>query len=171
VLKPTFFREEKGRLFPFPVLLDSHPLGYESFFMENSTMSGPREVKRRGQPRLETTIPIHFNLSPDYHCVPTIRKLGVGGTVCNISLEGFQIEAEMDRLDVCQIFPEEMEDDSPFELEVVFRDSRGKRLLIRGSVRWYELSEQENDIRHFKAGLYLKDTESRAMLKKVKLGG
>jgi hypothetical protein len=134
-------------------------------------MSGPRQEERRRQPRFETTIPIHFNLNPDYHYVPIIRKLGVGGTVCNISREGFRIDAGMDLLDVCQIFAEEIEDDLPFELEVVFWDSRGTRLLVSGSVRWYAVSERENDIRHFKAGLYLRDAESRGTLKKMKLRG
>ena len=53
-----------------------------------------------------------------------------------------------------------MEEDSPFELEVVFWSSRGTRFLIRGSVRWYRLSEPDGNARHFQAGLCLKDNES-----------
>ena len=123
-------------------------------------MSGPREGKRRGQPRLETTIPIHFNLNPDYHQVPTIRKLGVGGTVCNISFEGLLIVSHLDLLDLCQIFPEALENDSAFELELFLTGPRETRELIRGAVRWYSVSELDGDTRHFRAGLHLKDVES-----------
>ena len=134
-------------------------------------MSRAAGKENRKYPRFETASTIHFNLNPDYHYVPQIRKLGVGGYLRNVSLEGIEIDTQMDLQDLCQIFAEAIEEGSPFELEVVFRDSRGRRLLIRGSVKWYQVSEAENDIRDFKAGLYLKDTESRALLKKVKLGG
>ena len=42
-------------------------------------MDETTEENRRRHSRFETTIPIHFNLNPDYHHVPQIRKLGVGG--------------------------------------------------------------------------------------------
>ena len=73
----------------------------------------------------------------------------------------------MDVLDVCQVFPEEMGEDSPFELEVVLWGSRGTRLLIRGQVRWYRLSEPDGDIRHLQAGLYLNDQESVSIAKRI----
>lgn len=118
------------------------------------------KAESREDPRFETAIPIRFNLNPDHHFVFGIRNLGVGGTIRNISLRGLGIDSRMDVLDVCQVFPEEMEEDSPFELEVVLWDSRGARLLIRGQVRWYRLNEPDGDIRHFQAGLYLNDQES-----------
>jgi hypothetical protein len=118
--------------------------------------------ENRKHHRFEATIPIRFNLNPDYHFVPGIRRLGVGGTIRNISLQGVGIDSWMDLLDVCQVFPEELEDDSPFELEVVLSDSRGTRLLIKGAVSWHRLSEPESDIRHFQAGLHLRDDESCA---------
>ena len=118
------------------------------------------KAESRKDPRFETAIPIRFNLNPDHHFVPIIRKLGVGATIRNISLRGLGIDSRMDLLDVCQVFYEEMEEDSPFELEVLFWTSRGARLLIKGSVRWYRLSEPDGDIRHFQAGLHLKDGES-----------
>ena len=77
------------------------------------------------------------------------------------------IRSRLDLLDACQIFPEATEEDSPFELEVVVPDFRGKRLLITGAVRWYQMSEPEGSIRHFQAGLHLKDAESRAATRSI----
>jgi hypothetical protein len=125
------------------------------------------EGERRAYSRFETSIPIHFNLNPDYHYVPTVRKLGVGGTARDISPEGLRVGVRMDQLDLFQIFPEEMEDDSPFELEVFLLDLKERRELIKGAVRWYRLSEPENDIWHFEAGLYLKDDASRALARGI----
>ena len=130
-------------------------------------MSSSGGGENRKYPRFETTLPIHFNLNPDYHYVPAIKKLGVGGTILNASLEGLGIGAQMGLQDVFQIFAEDIEKDSPFELEVVFWDSKGRRFVIRGSVKWYQVSEAENDIRHFRAGLHLRDDESRAATKKI----
>jgi hypothetical protein len=115
----------------------------------------------RKHPRHATAFPIHSNLNRDFHHVPAIRKMGVAGTIRNVSLQGLGIDSQMDLLDVCQIFPEAIEDGSPFELEIQFWDSRGRRVLLRGSVRWHRVWEPENNIRHFEAGLQLKDDESR----------
>jgi len=124
-------------------------------------------VENRKHPRFETTLSIRFNLNPDHHFVPGIRKMGVGGTVRNVSPEGLSIDSRLDLLDVCQIFPEAIEDDSVFELEVEVTDFRKRKARIRGTVRWYRLSEPENNIRHFQAGLYLKDAESRAIARSI----
>jgi hypothetical protein len=126
------------------------------------TAKDPKENNRRKYPRFGINIPIRFNLNPQYHFVPEVRKMGVGGSVRNICREGLMIHSRMDLLDVCQIFYEAMEEDSPFELEVVVADFRGKRLLLRGSVRWYQLTDPDGGIRRFQAGLYLKDSESRS---------
>lgn len=124
--------------------------------------------EKRKHPRFGTTFPIRFNLNPDHHVVPGIRKMGVGGTVRNVSCEGLLINSRLDLLDVCQIFPEAMEDGAAFELEVVFTDPKEKRrVLIRGGVRWYHLSEPEGNIRQFQAGLYLRDLESQAIAKSI----
>ena len=128
------------------------------------------EAERRKHPRVETTLPIHFNLNPDYHYVPTIRKLGVAGTIRNMSREGLGLYSRMDLLDVCQIFTEAIEGDSIFALEVSFMDSKGEKALLKGEVRWYQVSESEGDIRQFQAGLHLKDVESQAVLKSMRLG-
>jgi hypothetical protein len=125
------------------------------------------ETENRKHRRIETTLPMHFNLNPDYHYVSAIRKLGVAGTVRNVSIEGLRIDARMDLLDTCQIFFEAMEEESPFELEIVCSGFREERLLIRGSVKWYRLSEPDGKIRHFRAGLYLKDAGSRAIAKGI----
>jgi len=125
----------------------------------------------RKHPRNANAFPIRFNLNPDYHHVPAIRRLGVGGTARNVSSKGLLIDSWMDLLDLCQIFSEAIEDGSPFELEVVLTNSRQRRLLIRASVRWYQLSESENGIRYLRAGLQLKDDESlpaaRALIESI----
>ena len=125
------------------------------------------QEERRKHRRFRIHIPVHFNLNPDYHYVPGIRKLGVGGAICNISHEGILIESQMDLQDVCQVFSEAIEEGSPFELEVTFRDVRGARALIRGLVKWYRLSEPEGEIRHFQAGLLLRDDESINIAKDI----
>jgi hypothetical protein len=127
----------------------------------------PTQDDRRKYPRIETVIPIQFNLNPDYHFVPAIRKRGVAGTTQNISLEGLLIGARMDMLDICQVFPEALDDDSPFELEVVLTDFRGRRERIMGTVKWYLISEAKGDIHHFQAGLYLRDAGSRAIARSL----
>jgi len=125
------------------------------------------KAENRKDPRFKTVIPIRFNLNPDYHFLFGIRKQGVGGTIRNISLRGLGIDSRMDVLDVCQMFPEEMEEDSPFELEVLFYNARGAKLLIRGEVRWYRLTEPDGGIRHFQVGLSLKDDESLGIAKGI----
>lgn len=130
-------------------------------------MNASMGVENRKYPRIETALSIRFNLNPDHHFVPGIRKMGVGGTVRNISFEGLLIDSRLDLLDVCQIFPEAMEDDSAFELEVVLTDSRERRVLVKGAVRWYRVGGPEKKIRQFQAGLYLKDAESRAVARSI----
>ncbi len=130
-------------------------------------MDPETQKDQRRHPRFNTKIPIRFNLNPDYHVVPAIRTIGVGGTARNISFEGILIYSRMDLLDLCQIFYEDTEDDSPLELEVFLTDPKDRMELIRGEVRWYRLSEPERDIRHFEAGIYLKDTDSKAVAKGV----
>jgi len=130
-------------------------------------MSRPRGEENRKYPRIETALPIHFNLNPDYLYVPSIRKLGVAGTVRNISFEGLGIDSRMDLLDVCQIFSEEMEGDSTFQLEVFLTDPMKGTRLMSGAVRWYRVSEPDRDIRRLEAGLHLKDAESRAFAKEL----
>ncbi len=124
-------------------------------------------VENRKYPRFKTRIPIRFNLNPNFHVVPTIRKMGVGGMLRNVSFEGLFIDSQLDLVDVCQIFPEDLEEGSPFELEVVFIDSREKRFVIRGTVRWYRVSKSEKNTRYLQAGLYLKDAESRAVARSI----
>jgi len=121
------------------------------------------EKEQRKNVRLETSLAMRFNLNPDYHFVPGIRKMGVGGTIRNISCEGICIVSDLDLLDVCQIFPEDIEDGANFELEVQLTDHRERRLLIRGRVKWYKIGEPERNVRRFQAGLYLKDGESRVI--------
>ena len=121
-------------------------------------MGFQRKAESRKDPRFETAIPIRFNLNPDYHSVPEIRRLGVGGTIRNISLRGLRIDSRMDVLDVCQVFPEEMEEDSPFELEVMLWDSRRARLLIRGQVSWYRLNELDGDHQYLQRELFYRHT-------------
>ena len=109
------------------------------------------------------SLAMRFNLNPDHHFVPEIRRMGVGGTIRNISCEGIRIDSELDLLDVCQIFPEAIEDGATFQLEVQLTDYRERRLLIRGAVKWYQIGEPERNIRHFRAGLCLRDAQSQAI--------
>jgi len=125
-------------------------------------MGKAKAEDQRKSPRFGMALPIHFNLNPDYHYVPSIKRFGVGGTLRDVSLEGIRIDSQMDLEDVCQIFSEAMEEGSPFELEVFFWDSRGRSAVLRGSVKWYEVSGPESDVRHFKAGLSVRGEESRS---------
>ena len=120
-------------------------------------------VEKRKHPRFQTALPIRFNLNPDHHVVPAIRKMGIGGTVRNISPEGLLIDSRLDLLDLCQIFPEALDDGSPFELELQLIDRKERRVLIPGTVRWYRLGEPERKTRQFQAGLCLIDPDSRGI--------
>ncbi len=126
-------------------------------------MSKPARAENRKHPRFKTRIPIRFNLNPDYHLVPEIKKIGVGGIAGNISREAVMIDSRMDLLDVCQIFHEAIEDDSALEIEVFITEPSGRMEVMRGSMRWCELSNPESNIRHFQAGLHLNEAESRAV--------
>jgi len=119
--------------------------------------------EQRKNPRFDMSLAMRFNLNPDHHFVPEIRKMGVGGTIRNISCEGIRIDSDLDLLDVCQIFPEAIDDGSTFELEIQLTDHRERRLLLRGEVKWYRVTEPERNIRHFQAGLCLRDAESRTI--------
>jgi hypothetical protein len=119
---------------------------------------------RRKHHRFEVAIPTRFNLNPDHHFVPGIRKMGVGGTVHNVSPEGLRIDSRLDLLDLIQIFPEARDDDATFELEATLPTAKEERTLIRGTVIWYRLSEPEKKVRQFRMGLYLKDADSRALI-------
>ncbi len=130
-------------------------------------MELPMGVENRKHPRLRAAIPIRFNLDPDYHFVPRIKKAGVVGVVRNISSEGLGIDSEMDLLDVCQIFHESIEDDSVFGVKLVFTDPEGREIRIRGQVSWYQMSETKNDLQHFRAGLHLKDTKSHTLAMRI----
>ncbi len=93
--------------------------------------------------------------------------MGVGGILRNVSFEGLSLDSRLDLIDVCQLFPEALEDNSPFELEVLLTDSKDRQFVIRGSVRWYRIGEPEGDVRAFQAGLHLKDSESRAVARSI----
>jgi hypothetical protein len=133
-------------------------------------MRTPMERERRRHRRVRTKVPVHFDLDPDYHYVPSIKKFGIVGTVQNVSAEGLGIDARMDLLDVCQIFPEELVEGAAFVLDVFFVDSRGRRVIIKAEVRWYKVGHPGNGIRAFEAGLYLRDGESKVALKAMRLG-
>jgi hypothetical protein len=79
-------------------------------------------VENRKHNRVETAIPVRFHLDPRHHVFPEIRKMDVGGTVRNISPEGLGIDAEMNLLDLCQIFPEAIDEGSPFALELLMTE-------------------------------------------------
>jgi hypothetical protein len=114
-------------------------------------------IERRKQARYETAYTTQFNLNPDYHFIQTIRRMGVAGTIRNVSSGGIMIDSRLDVLDVCHIFAEELEEDSPFELELSLSDSRGRRTLLRGTVKWYQVSEPDSQgLRLFRAGLHLR---------------
>lgn len=115
----------------------------------------------RRHARFETSIPIRFNLNPTYHLVPGIRMMGVGGTIRKISIQDVIIESRLNLLNVCQIFPEQMEDDCPFELEVVLTNFKGGMIAYQGVGGLVSIEPTTRGIRHFQAGFRLKDDENR----------
>ena len=130
-------------------------------------MRPPMTDKNRKHPRFGISLPIRFNLNPDYHHVPSIRKMGVGGTVRSISVDGLMIDSKLDLLDVCQIFSEATEDQSVFEFEMEVVDTKRRPVRLKGRVRWYKLSEGDGKIRHFRAGIHIRDAESRAVTRGI----
>jgi hypothetical protein len=130
----------------------------EAFAMGGGKMG----VDNRRYRRFMTAFPTRFNLCPDRHYVPEIRKWGVKGAVNNISVEGLLIDSQLDLLDICQIFSVAM-DDSAFELEVELTDARKRSVRLKGEVRWYRISGPDVADRHFQAGLYLRELESKSV--------
>ncbi|NIQ37873.1 MAG: hypothetical protein GTN81_04695 [Proteobacteria bacterium] len=123
-------------------------------------------LDNRRYPRFITAFPTRFNLSPDRHYVPQIRKWGVKGAVNNISIEGLLIDSHLDLLDICQIFSEAT-DDSTFELEVQLTDARKRSVRLKGEVRWYRIGGPDAEDRHFQAGLYLREPDSKSVARKI----
>jgi hypothetical protein len=126
------------------------------------------DTERRRHPRRKAAYPVRFNLNPDHHFMQGLRTMGVGGKIRNVSQGGMMIDSRLDVLDLCQIFPEELEEDSPFELELSLSDSRGRRTLFRGTVKWYRLDEPDGQgLRHFQAGLRLRGENAYAVAETV----
>jgi hypothetical protein len=124
-------------------------------------------AEQRRSPRYPVSLPTRFNLNPDFHYLQSIRKMGVGGKVENISGEGLMLDSQLDVGDVCQIFPEAMEEGSTFEIELEIMDSRNRKTLLKGSVRWYQLEERPGNLLHLKAGVHLRDKESQAVAQDI----
>jgi hypothetical protein len=124
-------------------------------------------AENRKHDRVVTAIPVRFNLNPRHHIVPEIRKMGVAGAVNDISPEGLGIDAEMNLLDLCQIFPETIDEGSPFALELLMTDPEKGKVIIRGEVSWYRVDQPESDRLHFQAGLHLENQESRTFARRL----
>jgi hypothetical protein len=117
--------------------------------------------------RFNLDLPVRFNLNPDYHYVQSIRKMGVVGRTRNISRSGLSIDSQLDLGDVFQIFPEAIEKESPFEMELEIMGSTKKNTRIKGAVRWYRLEERSGHLFYFEAGIYLTDSDSQKIAQNI----
>ncbi|MFB0506796.1 MAG: PilZ domain-containing protein [Thermodesulfobacteriota bacterium] len=120
-------------------------------------MKGWRGVDRRKFLRLESPLPVRFNL---YHVLgrrDASRKLG--GMISNVSLEGICLETNVVLVDGSHVFSEAMEEERlRMEIDV---PPESERITALGKVMWYDLSSSGSPYR-FRAGVYLTEMDENS---------
>jgi len=120
-------------------------------------VKGWRGVDRRKFLRLESPLPVRFNL---YHVLgrrDASRKLG--GMISNVSLEGICLETNVVLVDGSHVFSEAMEEERlRMEIDV---PPESERITALGKVMWYDLSSSGSPYR-FRAGVYLTEMDENS---------
>ncbi|NIS61043.1 MAG: hypothetical protein GTO13_10175 [Proteobacteria bacterium] len=112
-------------------------------------MKGWRGVERRKFLRLESPLPVRFNLYNVLGRRDASRKLG--GMISNVSLEGICLETNVVLVDGSHVFSEAMEEERlRIEVDV---PPESERITALGKVMWYDLSSSGSPYR-FRAGVY-----------------
>jgi hypothetical protein len=121
-------------------------------------MKARRGVERRKFLRLESPLPVSFNL---YHVLgrrETSRRLG--GMASNVSPEGICLETNVVLIDGSHVFSEAMTEEKSLKLEIDL-PAASERIRALGKVVWYDLSLSGSPYR-FRAGVYLTEMDGNA---------
>ncbi len=120
-------------------------------------MKGWRGVERRKFLRLESPLPVRFNLYNVLGRRDASRKLG--GMISNVSLEGICLETNVVLVDGSHVFSEAMEEERlRMEIDV---PPESERITALGKVMWYDLSSSGSPYR-FRAGVYLTEMDGNS---------
>ena len=118
-------------------------------------MKAWRGVEKRKFLRLESPLPVWFNLYQVLGRRETSRRLG--GMISNVSLEGICLETNVVLIDGSHVFSEAMTEEKRLKLEIDL-PAESERITARGKVIWYDLSSSDSPYR-FRAGVYLTEME------------
>ncbi len=121
-------------------------------------MKGWRGVDRRKFLRLESPLPVRFNLYNVLGKRDASRKLG--GMVSNVSLEGICLETNVVLVDGSHLFSEAMEEERRLRMEIDV-PPESERITAMGKVIWYDLSSSGSPYR-FRAGVYLTEMDGNS---------
>jgi hypothetical protein len=114
-------------------------------------MKGWKGVERRKFLRLESPLPVWFNLFHVLGGRETSRRLG--GMISNVSPEGICLETNVVLVDGSHVFSEAMTDEKRLKLEINLPGEL-EGITAVGKVIWYDLSPSGSRYR-FRAGVYL----------------
>jgi hypothetical protein len=121
-------------------------------------MKGWRGVERRKLLRLNSPLPVQFNL---YHVLgrrETSRRLG--GMISNVSLKGICLETNVVLVDGSHVFSEAMTEENRLRMEIDLSPEL-ERITAMGKVIWYDLSSSGSPYR-FRAGIYLTEMDGNS---------
>ncbi len=121
-------------------------------------MKAWKGVERRKFLRLESPVPVWFNLFHVLGRRETTRKLG--GMISNVSPEGICLETNVVLVDGSHVFSEAMTDEKGLKLEINL-PGESEEITAVGKVIWYDLSTSGSPYR-FRAGVYLTEMDGNS---------
>jgi hypothetical protein len=121
-------------------------------------MKAWRGVERRKFLRLESPVPVWFNLFHVLGRRETTRRLG--GIISNVSPEGICLETNVVLVDGSHVFSEAMTDEKGLKLEINL-PGESEGITAVGKVIWYDLSTSGSPYR-FRAGVYLTEMDGNS---------
>jgi hypothetical protein len=114
-----------------------------------------RGLERRKLMRLQSPLPVQFNLYNVLGRRETSRKLG--GMISNVSLEGVCLETNVVLVNGSHIFSEAMTEERRLRLEIDL-PAESDKITAMGKVIWYDLSSPGSPYR-FRAGVHLTEMD------------
>ncbi len=121
-------------------------------------MKAWKGVERRKFLRLESPVPVWFNLFHVLGRRETTRRLG--GMISNVSPEGICLETNVVLVDGSHVFSEAMTDEKGLKLEINL-PGESEEITAVGKVIWYDLSTSGSPYR-FRAGVYLTEMDGNS---------
>jgi hypothetical protein len=121
-------------------------------------MKAWKGVERRKFLRLESPVPVWFNLFHVLGRRETTRRLG--GMISNVSPEGICLETNVVLVDGSHVFSEAMTDEKGLKLEINL-PGESEGITAVGKVIWYDLSTSGSPYQ-FRAGVYLTEMDGNS---------